>query len=107
MLQAQQQASKEASQSQQWAAADMNALIPEYRATLARMKGQVDDLRQRLENACQEKQTLLEQVALLLAYIHLKVIMYSAKAAAMLACPVGLPELCPSCPAPATSDESM
>ena len=48
----------------------MNALIPEYRATLARMKGQVDNLRHRLDDACQEKQTLLEQVTPLLAHIQ-------------------------------------
>ena len=61
-LQAQQQASADAHQAQQSASADMSALIPEYRATLGRMKGQVDELRQRLEDACEDKHTLQQQV---------------------------------------------
>ena len=40
----------------------MGALIPEYRTTLGRMKTQVDNLRQRLEDACEENQALQEQV---------------------------------------------
>ena len=40
----------------------MGALIPEYRTTLGRMKTQVDNLRQRLEDACEENHALQEQV---------------------------------------------
>lgn len=40
----------------------MGALIPEYRTTLGRMRTQVDNLRQRLEDACEEIHALQEQV---------------------------------------------
>ena len=61
--QAHQQASADANRVQQSASADMSALIPEYRATLGRMKGQVDEMRQRLENACEDRHTLQQQVS--------------------------------------------
>ena len=50
----------------QQAADEMSSLIPEYRSTLAHMKKQVDELQLRLEDACQERHSLHQQVALLL-----------------------------------------
>lgn len=47
----------------QQAAEAMSSLIPEYRSTLARMKKQVDELQLRLEDACQERHSLHQQVA--------------------------------------------
>lgn len=47
----------------------MSSLIPEYRSTLARMKKQVDELQLRLENACQERHSLHQQVGPLLIFV--------------------------------------
>ncbi|KAL3162091.1 hypothetical protein ABBQ38_009157 [Trebouxia sp. C0009 RCD-2024] len=64
MLRAQRQIQQDDINAQQ-AADDMSSLIPEYRSTLARMKKQVDELQLRLENACQERHSLHQQVAAL------------------------------------------
>lgn len=57
------------------AAADMGSLIPEYRSTLARMKRQVDELHSKLEDACQQRDALQQQVepciATLLMFVRL------------------------------------
>lgn len=65
------QAQQDDSNAQQ-AADAMSSLIPEYRSTLARMKKQVDELQLRLEDACQERHSLHQQVGrLLIFYTHL------------------------------------
>ena len=47
------------------AADDMSRLICEYRSTLARMKKQLDELHLKLEDTCQERESLQQQVLLL------------------------------------------
>lgn len=63
-----QQDDSNAQQAQQ-AVFDMSSLIPEYRSTLSRMKKQVDELQLRLEDACQERQSLHHQVSLLVTFL--------------------------------------
>lgn len=60
-MQAQRQVQDNSSRHDQ-AVADMSSLIPEYRSTLARMKKQVDELHFKLEDACQERDSLQQQV---------------------------------------------
>ena len=59
--QAQQQVQRDERCAEQ-AANDMSNLICEYRSTLARMKKQVDELHLRLEDTCQERESLQQQV---------------------------------------------
>ena len=60
-MQAQRQVQQDESSAEQ-TAADMSSLIPEYRCTLARMKQQVDELHLKLDEACQERASLMHQV---------------------------------------------
>lgn len=71
----------------QQAADDMSSLIPEYRSTLARMKKQVDELQLRLEDACQERHSLHQQVRPVLTvafWLSQRSVRYGVKAAPFL-----------------------